>query len=283
MGGSNAKVLPQNLTFEEIETAKVLSGYDTERVIRIHGLFLKAMEKERDDLAGDGEKKETIINMDALKPENKEVQKKQLKSHADKISEPPNLDEKEKRSSTTPSHASSSSEEDKKSKIQAGDEAAVYNSLDRLKSGSTVGAKYLMAAIPELDCPLTPRLYRALFGELKKSGRSDSTSTFDGSNTRINFNEAISALMVFNEHTPLDEKMKFFFKIFDHDGDGKIMKKDMEETLAIVMPHETEETIKNNVTKIFEELDVAMDEGIVLDEFSTAVGSLVHQRCTIFF
>jgi Ca2+-binding EF-hand superfamily protein len=89
--------------------------------------------------------------------------------------------------------------------------------------------------------------------------------------------------MVFNEHAPLDEKTKFFFKIFDKDGDGKITKNDMEETLAIVMPHETEERIKNNVSKIFEELDVSIDEGIVLDEFSTAVGSLVHQRCTIFF
>lgn len=207
MGSSDSKILPQGLSYEEIEVAKVLSGYTMEEIIRIHALFLKAKRLEDEERRNDEEAQE--VN---------EV------TH-------------------TSRHTS-------------------------MFKGEIVAAKYLMQAIPELDCPLKTRMYKAM--------------NFDGPEDRITFHQAISALMVFNENAPLDEKNKFFFKLVDADGDGQISKTDLKTTLQLVM-EESEETIDHIVQETFEEILGDSEGYLTLDDYTSALGDLVQQRCTIFF
>eukprot|EP00397_Hematodinium_sp_SG-2012_P059306 GEMP01075869.1.p1 GENE.GEMP01075869.1~~GEMP01075869.1.p1 ORF type:complete len:128 (+),score=27.29 GEMP01075869.1:269-652(+) len=127
----------------------------------------------------------------------------------------------------------------------------------------------MMQSIPELDCPLTSRMYIAM--------------NLDGPDAQINFNQAVNALMVFNEHAPLDEKMKFFFKVFDADGDGQLSKEDIKSTLQLVMTAESEENIDHIVHETFEEMNGNSGDFLTMSEYSSAVGDLVQQRCTIFF
>ena len=57
-------------------------------------------------------------------------------------------------------------------------------------------------------------------------------------NQSINFNRFCNYLKVFNIKYPIDFKIKFYFKIFDTDGDGYLSKENLKEFILTVMPIE---------------------------------------------
>jgi len=142
----------------------------------------------------------------------------------------------------------------------------------------------LLTGISELKGPLQPRIS----GALRLTGSRSRT---------LDFQAVASALGVFSERTPGDDKTRFMFRLYDGDGDDLITPGDLRELLEMIVPpsqdgdgkadEERSEMIERAVEGTFEELlgcsDVHDGEGLTLDQFALVAGDLAAERCTVFF
>merc|ERR1719201_3100822 len=106
----------------------------------------------------------------------------------------------------------------------------------------TAEVRQLLAELGEPAGPLKQRLPAAL--------RSSDAQ-------RINFQQALSALAVFCEFTPADDKVRLFFRLYDADGDGRVSRDDLRSTLKLVLPDLEHDLINHAVDQTLLNLGVA--------------------------
>merc|ERR1712232_768831 len=134
---------------------------------------------------------------------------------------------------------------------------------DQLQAGEWVNG------LPELEGPFMRQLPVAL--GLDPGGLVD-------------FTAAVSALAVFGENAPVDDKMLLFFKLYDLDGDGLISKSDLRFTLRQLLPKEvTAEVVDHAVDSTMEELGGHGTENLTQEQFTVIATDLVSERGVVFF
>lgn len=159
----------------------------------------------------------------------------------------------------------------------------LYRRFVRAGNGQAeVKADELMAGLDVLSGPLVPRLPAAL--RLPPPPKP------------VDFTTAATALGVFCERTPDDDKTRFLFRLYDADCDGKISKQDLRSTLELILPEllecdDGEELLERAVEGTFEELvgnrgRLAKDDAesyLTLEQFAMVAADLAGERCTGFF
>mmetsp|Transcript_56071 Transcript_56071/g.122064 ORF Transcript_56071/g.122064 Transcript_56071/m.122064 type:complete len:197 (+) Transcript_56071:150-740(+) len=105
---------------------------------------------------------------------------------------------------------------------------------------------------------------------------------------RVSFKDFVVQLSVFSPQTPYEAKLRFAFKVYDFDGDGKLGRDDLTQlTRSLVPPGVTEmdeDFIKFIVDKAMEEADQDGEGALSYDEFRLIVAhSDIASRLTIIF
>eukprot|EP00928_Gymnodinium_smaydae_P036734 TRINITY_DN25630_c0_g1_i2.p1 TRINITY_DN25630_c0_g1~~TRINITY_DN25630_c0_g1_i2.p1 ORF type:complete len:211 (+),score=47.87 TRINITY_DN25630_c0_g1_i2:45-635(+) len=132
-----------------------------------------------------------------------------------------------------------------------------------------VEAKAFLQGIPELDGPLAERLPSVL--------RLEPTQTID-------FGAAVAALTVFCERTPVDDKMRLFFRLYDADGDGRLSVEDLRSTLRLILPADVDDEIVDHaVSRTLEELGGRGATELTQEQFAMVATDLARERGTVFF
>ncbi|EPY33482.1 protein phosphatase 3, regulatory subunit [Strigomonas culicis] len=95
----------------------------------------------------------------------------------------------------------------------------------------------------------------------------------DGSR-EVDFFDFVKAVSILSTHSPREEKLRFTFKMYDIDGDGKISNKDLYETLRIMVgANLTGVQLQQIVDKTFIEADADRDGYITFEEFEVMAAS----------
>ncbi|KPA78382.1 calcineurin b subunit (CNB) [Leptomonas pyrrhocoris] len=106
----------------------------------------------------------------------------------------------------------------------------------------------------------------------------------DGDST-VDFGEFVRALSVLSSATSKEDKLRFTFKMYDIDGDGRISNKDLFQTLSIMVGvNLSQMQLQQIVDKTFIEADVDRDGYITFEDFSAlAVNSDFGDRLNLHF
>lgn len=101
----------------------------------------------------------------------------------------------------------------------------------------------------------------------------------------VDFGEFVRALSVLSSQTAKQEKLRFTFKMYDIDGDGRISNRDLYQTLRIMVGMNlTGVQLQQIVDKTFIEADTDRDGYISFEEFETiAMNSDFGDRLTLHF
>lgn len=101
----------------------------------------------------------------------------------------------------------------------------------------------------------------------------------------VDFGEFVRALSVLSSQTSKEEKLRFTFKMYDIDGDGRISNKDLYQTLRIMVGMNlTGVQLQQIVDKTFIEADSDRDGYITFEEFATlAMNSDFGDRLNLHF
>jgi len=101
-----------------------------------------------------------------------------------------------------------------------------------------VEASEFLEGLPEFAGPLLPRLPAALRLQGSKSSQGPKKGRgFD-------FRTAASAVGVFCERAPSDDKTRLLFRLYDADGDGQISRADLRSLLELIVPMEEDDGAK---------------------------------------
>mmetsp|Transcript_30397 Transcript_30397/g.87061 ORF Transcript_30397/g.87061 Transcript_30397/m.87061 type:complete len:293 (-) Transcript_30397:57-935(-) len=100
-----------------------------------------------------------------------------------------------------------------------------------------VESSEFLEGLPELAGPLLPRLPAAL-----RLQGSNSQGPKKGRG--LDFRTAASAVGVFCERAPSDDKTRLLFRLYDADGDGQISRADLRSLLELIVPMEEDDGAK---------------------------------------
>ena len=107
-----------------------------------------------------------------------------------------------------------------------------------------------------------------------------------GKQRYIDFAEFAKILSLFNPNTGIDEKIQFYFRIFDVDQDKKINKSDLEKIMRMLFGQKLKEEDMNTLTdKIFNEVIQSADkEYLDQDDVQKILWSTnIDQKCSMHF
>lgn len=142
------------------------------------------------------------------------------------------------------------------------------------QSNSTMKSVSLLKEVKYFQGPLQDRMVKALhLPEL------------------ADFVVFVTAMSLFSERAPLDDKMKFLFDLYNVDDSGSVGRRDLRDLLDMVLPPtflddrgERSKLIERAVEGTFQELATSQDvDELSADQFRMAATSLIGERCTIFF
>ncbi|GET88440.1 calcineurin B subunit, putative [Leishmania tarentolae] len=144
-----------------------------------------------------------------------------------------------------------------------------FSKLNRDRSGKITRAQF--NSIPALASnPLVDRVLAVM--------DTDGDSTVD-------FGDFVRALAVLSSATSKKEKLRFTFKMYDIDGDGRISNRDLFQMLSIMVgANLSQMQLQQIVDKTFIEADIDRDGYITFEEFEAlAVNSDFGDRLNLHF
>lgn len=102
---------------------------------------------------------------------------------------------------------------------------------------------------------------------------------------RVTFAEVAQAMAVLSPGMPKEKKLRFTFKLYDVDGDGRVSNRDLFETLKIMVGDNlTAVQIQQIVDKTFIEADLDRDGFITFNDFQRlATGGDFGERLNLQF
>ena len=106
-----------------------------------------------------------------------------------------------------------------------------------------------------------------------------------GTQAYINFSEFWKLIAIFNPRYNLDEKVKFYFRIFDYDQDKKITDRDLDKIIGLMFDDEfPEEDKRHLVDKVMQEADTGQKDYLDQDDIEKILWATnIEQRCSMTF
>lgn len=112
-----------------------------------------------------------------------------------------------------------------------------------------------------------------------------------GTQAYIDFQEFCKLLAIFNPRYNLDEKVKFYFRIFDYDQDKKITDDDLNRVIDLMFGNAEdegagfpEEDKKHLIDKLMQEADTGQKEYLDIDDIEKILWATnIEQRCSMTF
>mmetsp|Transcript_9496 Transcript_9496/g.21559 ORF Transcript_9496/g.21559 Transcript_9496/m.21559 type:complete len:187 (-) Transcript_9496:48-608(-) len=148
----------------------------------------------------------------------------------------------------------------------------IFNQLDLDKSGTIVTQELFQMK----EFRANPFIHRITKVSL---GKED-----DGDNTSLSIQEFAQLMSVFSIRATREQKLRYAFKIYDVDGDGKISREDLKETLQLITMSNDADFLEEVLDQVFQEADSDEDGFILFEDFSKVVmNSDIEGKLTIDF
>jgi serine/threonine-protein phosphatase 2B regulatory subunit len=101
---------------------------------------------------------------------------------------------------------------------------------------------------------------------------SDEAVNGEAPKAELDIKEFAKLMAVFSVHATREQKLRYAFKVYDHDDDGKISREDLKTTLSLLTDGNMDEEFMEEVlSQVFIEADSNADGYIEFEDFSKVV------------